>query len=478
MQGLCMSHKPLVIDNISLIINNKTCFENFSTQIHPHKKIVIMGDNGIGKSTLLKMLQGFIEPTKGTVNIPDDIVFGYVPQTITKYAELSGGQRFNKALSQALSLKPNVLYLDEPTNHLDLNNKYSLIQMLHRYNETLIIVSHDPEILTLDFDEIWHIEHGHITIFTGNYAEYVREHELKMQATAYQREQLLKEKRELRKKVQLEHKRGAHSKAANKNENDRKLLGALKLWGSTTSGKNLKKLSRSQEKVQQKLANIVVHKKIEAKFNLDARKLSSGKSIVSVVDGNCGYNDPILENINFQLQGNTKIAIMGDNGSGKSTLIKALLQDPTVFRQGEWHLPVKNMIGYLDQHYSTLKPALTVMEIIQEAAPTWTDQEVRKHLNDFLFSTQEAVFNKVSNLSAGEKARLSLAQIAAQSPHLLLLDEITNNIDMETRKHIIEVLKTYPGALVIVTHDPEFLKELAISTIYETKNGTLILSDV
>lgn len=473
-----MSHKPLVIDNISLIINNKTCFENFSTLVYPHKKIVIMGANGIGKSTLLNIIQGLIKPTKGTVNIPDDIIFGYVPQTITAYPELSGGERFNKALSHALSLKPNVLCLDEPTNHLDLNNKYSLLQMLQRYDETLIIVSHDPEILTLDFDEIWHIEHGHITVFTGNYTEYLREHELKLRTTEQQREQLLKEKRELRKHVQLEHKRTAHSKAANKNENDRKLLGAMKLWGSQTSGKNLKRLSKAQESVKQKLADIIVYKKIEPKFNLDARKVSSDKSIVSVVNGSCGYQQPILHNINLQLQGKTKIAIIGDNGSGKSTFIKALLQDPTIFRQGEWHLPAKNVIGYLDQHYSTLKPALTVTEVIQEAAPTWTQQEIRKHLNDFLFSTQEAVSNKVAHLSAGEKARLSLAQIAAQSPYLLLLDEITNNIDMETREHIIEVLQAYPGALVIVTHDPQFLKELAISTIYETKNGTLMLSDL
>src|SRR5258708_3740726 len=124
------SNKPISIKNIALEINQKICFENFSAQIYPGTKIVIMGDNGAGKSTLLKIIQGSIEPTAGRVIIPDEMTFGYVPQTVTEYPELSGGQRFNKALSQALSVHPDILSLDEPTNHLDAHNKRSLIRML------------------------------------------------------------------------------------------------------------------------------------------------------------------------------------------------------------------------------------------------------------------------------------------------------------------------------------------------------------
>lgn len=473
-----MSHKPIFINNISLSVHNRILFEDFSTQINPGKRIVIMGSNGAGKSTLLKIIQGIQEPSAGSITIFHETTFGYVPQTVTEYPELSGGQRFNKALSVALSLDPDVLCLDEPTNHLDLNNKRSLVRMLQRYDGTLIIVSHDPEILALNFDEIWHIEHGQINVFTGNYAEYLKEHATKKESIEYQREQLHKEKRKLQKQVQQERKRAAQSRSANIDEKDRSLLGAMKESGSRSTGKITKRLSKSQKEIQHKLADAFVHKKIEPKFNLNPRKLSSDKSIVSIIQGSCGYEKPILRNINLQVKANEQIAITGDNGTGKSTFIKAILHDPSIMVHGEWRVPEVNEIGYLDQHYSTLNPMLTVTEVIQEAAPYWTNQEVRKHLNDFLFHTPQEVTNTVAHLSGGERARLSLAQIAAKSPSLLLLDEVTNNIDLETREHVIEVLEAYPGAMIIVTHDPEFLKRLSITTVYETKDGTLALTDL
>jgi len=468
-----MSYKPIVVTNISFSVNNKICFENFSTQIHPDKRIVIMGNNGSGKSTLLKIVQGITEPTAGKISKSQDITFGYVPQTIAEYSALSGGQRFNKMLSQALSIQPDILCLDEPTNHLDFNNKRSLIRMLQRYDGTLVVISHDPELLELDFDEIWHIEDKSITIFTGNYAEYLKEHKLKHDTIQRQREQIHKEKRELHKLKQQENKRAASSKAAHKNEKDRILLGAMKERGSQTLGKKQKLLSQTHEEIQQQLADSYIHKKIEPKFNLDVSVVSLAKVIVSISQGSCGYDRPVLTNINLQLQGNSKVAIIGNNGTGKSTFIKALLHDPKVATQGEWLMPSRNNIGYIDQHYSTINANLTVMEIIQEAATEWSDNEVRKHLNDFLFHTPAEVSNKVSNLSGGEKARLCLACIAAKNSYLLLLDEITNNIDFDTREHIIEVLSEYTGAMIIISHDMQFLEKLGISSMYETKDGTI-----
>jgi ATPase subunit of ABC transporter with duplicated ATPase domains len=471
-------NKPIIIKDISLHIDQKICFERFSTQVNPGKNIVIMGANGAGKSTLLKILQGIMQPTDGQVIIPKDTVFGYVPQTVTDYPDLSGGQRFNKSLSQALSLSPDVLCLDEPTNHLDRNNRRSLIRMLQNYAGTLIVVSHDPEILELDFDEIWHIEHGKITVFTGNYTEYLVHNENIQLAQARQRELLLKEKQALRKAVQQEHKRAGQSRAVNKDEPDKNLLGAMKESGSHTEGKNLKRLSSTQESIQQKLAGNFVHKVIKPKFNLDTHVPSSSKAIVSVVSGSCGYAASILHDINLNIQSTERIAIAGDNGTGKSTLLKAFLRDPRVTIEGQWTMPAQNNIGYLDQHYSTLNPEYNALEVIQEVAHEWGDLEVRKHLNDFLFRTQHEVTTQVKNLSGGEKARLCLAYIAAQSPQLLLLDEITNNVDLQTRAHIIEVLKEYPGSMIIVTHDSRFLQALSVATVFETKAGLLTLSEI
>lgn len=470
-----MSHNPIIINNLAIIINDKTCFEDFSTHIYSDKHILIMGNNGTGKSTLLKMIQNIIQPTQGAVIAPKGIVFGYVSQTINNYEQLSGGQRFNRELSRVLSLHPDILLLDEPTNHLDLKNRRSLIGMLQRWNNTLLVVSHDPEILNLKFDEIWHIEHERVLIFKGDYAAYLIEHGQKQKSLVHQREQLKKEKRQLQKMVQLEHKRSNQSKMVNKNETDRVLLGAMKERGSQTVGKNLKKLSKIQETIDHQMIDNFVHKKIEPKFNLNARIVSSGKSIVSIIDGSCGYSQSVLSNINMQLVGSSRIALIGDNGSGKSTFIKALLNNPEIRIAGQWQIPERSNIGYLDQHYSNLNSDLTVQETIQVVVPDWDDLAIRKHLNDFLFSSQKEVFNKVGHLSGGEKARLSLAQIAAFNPYLLLLDEITNNIDLQTREHVTEVLSLYPGSMIIVSHDLEFLKALQVMDYYKAENNTLNL---
>lgn len=471
-----MSHRPLVIKDIALRLPERTCFEHFSAQIQPGNRILIIGNNGTGKSTLLKILQGIIDPTEGTVSGQQDMRFGYVPQTVTDYPELSGGQRFNKALSAALSTQPDVLCLDEPTNHLDLKNKRSLIRMLTLFRNTVIIVSHDPEIMALDFDQIWHIEHGHIDIFKGDYAAYCKEHDLQERELIARREKLHKEKRVLRKAEQQEQERAASSRSANKYENDKNLLGAMKESGSRTSGKMGKRLADIEQKIKAGLVDTFVHKKIEPNFNLNAQRLSSSKSIISIIDGSCGYDRPLLDGINMQMKATDHIGIIGDNGTGKSTLLKAIMHNRAVNADGQWSIPPKAEIGYLDQHYSTLDPELTVLQVIQKAAQSMTDQEIQKLLNNFLFSKPHELSKKVSALSGGEKARLSLAQIAAASYYLLLLDEVTNNVDLETRTHIIEVLREYPGAMIIVTHDPGFLRDTSVQTIYKAENGTLTLT--
>lgn len=470
-----MSHRPVIIKDIALRLAERVCFQRFSAQIQPGSRILIIGDNGTGKSTLLKIIQGIVEPTEGIINRSNEMVFGYVPQTITDYPSLSGGQRFNKTLSAALSSNPDLLSLDEPTNHLDLKNRRSLIRMLRSLRCTLLVVSHDPEIMTLDFDEIWHIEHGTIEIFKGNYVAYRQEHDLRERELIVRRERLHKEKRILRKAEQQEKKRASSSRAANKYENDKNLLGAMKESGSRTAGKMRKKLADIDQKIKAGFADTFVHKKIEPNFNLNTRQLTSSKSIISIIDGSCGYDQPLVTDINMQIKATDHIGIIGDNGTGKSTLLKAILHDSSVNVQGQWSVLAKVDIGYLDQHYSTLNPELTVQQVIQEVAPTMNDHEIRKLLNDFLFSKPHEISKTVNTLSGGEKARLSLAQIAAANYYLLLLDEVTNNVDLDTRAHIIEVLQDYPGAMIIVTHDLEFLRDLSVQTIYEVADGTLTL---
>lgn len=168
------------------------------------------------------------------------------------------------------------------------------------------------------------------------------------------------------------------------------------------------------------------------------------------------------------------MAFRGKNGSGKSSILKAILGDHRLFKSGEWSTPTHGEIGYLDQHYKNLDPQKSVDENLTFAEPGWSPSDRRRHLNDFLFRKTEEVDVLVKHLSGGEKARLSLALIAAHPPRLLILDEITNNLDLETIEHIRQVLIPYPGALLMVSHDEAFLESLKIDQFYEIRDGRVV----
>ena len=136
-------------------------------------------------------------------------------------------------------------------------------------------------------------------------------------------------------------------------------------------------------------------------------------------------------------------------------------------------MPKEESVGYLDQHYKTLNASQTVFETISTLVPNWSVAETRCHLNDFLFRKNEEIKGYVTQLSGGEKARLSIVQIAAKTPQLLILDEITNNLDLETRHHVIQVLKRYSGALMVISHDPDFLEAINVKDIYEISERRL-----
>ncbi|MDQ2995037.1 MAG: ATP-binding cassette domain-containing protein, partial [Pseudomonadota bacterium] len=182
----------------------------------------------------------------------------------------------------------------------------------------------------------------------------------------------------------------------------------------------------------------------------------------------------ILEQISLSLMPRDRIAIMGDNGSGKSTLIKAILDDPNVMKSGLWLSPKRNDFGYLDQHYATLDTKKSVLESLQECVPKWQFSDYRFHLADFLFRSNEEVTAKVASLSGGEKVRLTLALVAAKTPRLLILDEITNNLDLETREHVIQVLREYPGCLITISHDEDFLTSIGVTDRYRIASGLLL----
>jgi ATPase subunit of ABC transporter with duplicated ATPase domains len=258
-----------------------------------------------------------------------------------------------------------------------------------------------------------------------------------------------------------EQERMAKSKASGKKKvaNRRwiKSVGDLKAMKAEKSqGNKLKSIDTKKQKLTEQLENLKLPEVIVPKFSIAAKDISRGM-LLSIRKATVGYNNKtILKDVNLSVMAGERVAIRGSNGCGKTTLLKAILNDPNIVRTGDWELISAEQIGYLDQFYGTLDPQKTAIQIVSD----------RKLLNNFLFRKNEEVNNKVKNMSEGEKARLSLALIAANTPKLLILDEITNNIDWETKGHVIQILKSYPGTMIVVAHDQDFLNAIGVDRYY------------
>jgi len=471
-------HTPIQLNQLCLSFPHKTCFEDFNAQIHYGNRIAIIGRNGSGKSSLLNILRGTSTPTSGQAIIPSDVIIGYVSQVITDFPECSGGERVNRALTAALSSNPDVLLLDEPTNHLDQHYRKNVLRLLSRFQGTLLIISHDLEVLRHCVDSFWHIDQGHIQIFSGHFDDYSQSREIQRKGIEQELSLLKRQKQGFHNALMQEQQRAAKSKAKGRKSIANKkwptVVSRTKASRSQVTSVNKKaEIMGKKQNLEDQLSALCLPEIITPTFHL--KTVDHHRLWVSISRGAISYeqNPHILNEIYLTIFADSRVAIIGDNGSGKTTLLKAMLGDPNLTRLGVWSLPKPEMIGYLDQHYQTFPSDQTVLEIISKLMPKHSAVEIRQHLSDFLFRSHEEVNAKASQLSGGEKARLSLAQIAAKTPGLLILDEITNNLDLETRAHVIQVLKQYRGALIIVSHDVDFLLAVNIQDYYCLKDGTL-----
>lgn len=473
-------HSPIEFSSLTISFGLKECITTpFTTTIMSGCRIAIIGRNGSGKSSLMKAIAGFDINHEGILSIPDDIISGYIPQLIDNEDGLSGGERFNKALSQTLALQPNLLLLDEPTNHLDRKNREALFGLLRRYTGTLIIITHDVELLNL-VDTLWHVAHGSINVFNGRYNDYLEQEQQKLIKLTASVKQLNREKKQVHDSLMQEQQRAKNSRlSGEKHIKERKwptiTSGAKARRAEMTSGKNSKRIDANKQDIINELGGLYIPEVIVPKFNLESGPINPSKMVLLIENGECGYDDlqqSLITNINLQLMANDKIAILGSNGSGKSTLIKAIIGNSKVKRSGSWTTP--NDIGYLDQHYANLEPEMTAVNIIENLVPNWSLAEIRNHLNTFLLRKNEEVNIATKYLSGGERVRLSLAVIAANPPKLLILDEVTNNVDLETREHLMEVIREYPGSVILICHDYDFLEQLELDNTYQIETGRLI----
>lgn len=506
----------LSCQNISKAFAETPILSNVSFHIEDYEKAAIVGINGAGKTTLLRILIGELVPDDGLVVLSKDKKIGYLAQNSTvdsertiydellsvkqelidleekmrsceenmkhatedtleelmkqytsythafelnngyaykselvgvlkglgfteeefskKISTLSGGQKTRVALGRLLLLSPDLIILDEPTNHLDMNSISWLETYLLNYKGAVIIVSHDRYFLDRIAGKIIEIDQTKATVFSGNYSDYVDKKELLKVAAmhAYENQQ-----REIK--------------------HQEEVIAKLRSFNREKSIKR----AESREKMLNKIE--VLDKPTEIRTDMKLRltpRFLSGNDVLTVSGLAKSFGkQQLFENIDFEIKRGEHVAIIGDNGTGKTTILK-IINGLTDADKGSITLGANVEIGYYDQEHHVLHAEKTLFEEISDEYPTLTNTEIRNVLAAFLFVGDD-VFKRISDLSGGERGRVSLAKLMLSNSNFLILDEPTNHLDIVSKEILENALNNYEGTVLYVSHDRYFINKTA-----------------
>ncbi|ADQ61556.1 ATPase component of ABC transporter with duplicated ATPase domains [Lactobacillus delbrueckii subsp. bulgaricus ND02] len=355
-------------------------------------------------------------------------------------ASLSGGEKTRLSFVKLLLKKPPLLLLDEPTNYLDLDTLDWLEAFLKNYPGAILMVSHDQYFLDHLATQIFELQHGELTVFKGNYSQYLAQRELRdqQQEAAYEKQQ-----EEIKREEEFIQKNIVRASTTKQAQSRRKAL----------------------EKME--LVDPPKHKsKVRIKFD-SARP--SGKEVLILKDLAVGYPDKtMLKDISFQINKGDRVAIIGQNGIGKSTLLKTVMKQLPV-KSGAIKYGASLDIGYYDQELQGLDYSKTVIDTIWDRHKDMNEKDIRSILASFLFTAKD-IDKQVSQLSGGQRARLTLTVLSMEHNNFLLMDEPTNHLDLDAKEVLEKALADYDGTLLFVSHDRYFINKLA-NKIVVAKDG-------
>lgn len=518
----------LACQNITKSFGTNEILKNASFHIEDREKTAIVGINGAGKSTLLKIIMRQISADSGEVMIAKGKTIGYLAQheavssgnTIyqellevkrdlikleenirqmehemkslqgdaltlllesynrmsteferrdgyscrselagvlkglgfdeedfgKKVETLSGGQKTRVALGKLLLSKPDIILLDEPTNHLDMNSIAWLETYLLNYPGAVIIVAHDRYFLNRVVTKVVEIDNGHVTTFLGNYSAYA---EKKKQLRDTALKAWMNQQQEIRRQQEV--------------------IAKLKSFNREKSIKR----AESREKMLNKIE--VLEKPAEVNDEIRIRlepRIISGNDVLTVegLSKSFGSNH-LFSDLNFEIKRGERVAIIGNNGTGKTTLLK-IINSVLPADAGSFTLGSKVNIGYYDQEHHVLHMEKTLFDEISDAYPTLTNTQIRNVLASFLF-TGDDVFKRISDLSGGERGRVSLAKLMLSEANFIILDEPTNHLDITSKEILENALNRYTGTILYVSHDRYFINQTA-TRILELTGNTLV----
>ena len=360
---------------------------------------------------------------------------GFEEADFSKYCHtLSGGQKTRVSLGKLLLTSPDIILLDEPTNHLDIASIAWLEGYLRDYPGAVLVVSHDRYFQDRVVSKVIEIEHGIVTMYTGNYTAYAQK---KQQLREAALKQYFNQQKEIRRQEEV-----------------------ITKLRSFNREKSIKR-AESREKALNKIERLDKPQELNDSmfFTLEPHEVS-GNDVLTIRSLAKSFGSQLLfEKVDLDIRRGEKVAIIGDNGTGKTTLLR-MINDLTPADEGMIRLGARVAIGYYDQEQHLLTESNTLFDEVRESYPNMTDTQIRSTLAAFLF-TGDDVFKLVSELSGGERGRLSLAKLILSPCNFLILDEPTNHLDMVSREILERALQSYTGTVLYVSHDRYFVNRTA-----------------
>ncbi len=444
-----------------------TLFEDISISFDNAHTVAIIGDNGTGKTTLLKLIASTLSPDSGHITRNAHIHF--MPQISSSSDNLSGGQHQWAEIMRAFNSGADILLLDEPTNNLDNNARRRLFDLIRRYHGGIIIVSHDRELLN-QIDTLIEIRGSKLHTFGGNYDFYTetrrawRENLESDHATTSQRIRQLNHSAKIATDTA-----NTHTKKQAKDKSNR--ANGSRIEANALKGKSSETAARRKQIIDKKLQAQTAHlQEISTALRDDRIKIPlpahpmHKNDLIDIKNMSFSYNADtlIFDNFDFHTSGGNRIQISGANGCGKTTLIRLIM--------GELHptsgtVKLSGRAVYLNQNLSLLNPEKSIIDnILDFGSP---DKNTAHAIAANFGFKNTAARQIVGTLSGGELLKATLAAIlgGTDQPDLLILDEPTNNLDIKSTQILEDALNQYTGAILLVSHDTAFIKQLEISQV-------------
>lgn len=428
-------------------------FQIENLKIEENEKVGIIGQNGCGKTTLLNIIAGIVKPDKGQVIVKDEV--SYIKQFEDIDKNMSGGEKTKYIINRKLKFYSPILLVDEPTNHLDIDSINEVERKLNKYNGTLILISHDRKILEKICTSIIEIEDGNVYKYKGNYSNYRQQKDAKKKREEFEYSQYVKQKEALEKSINI-----SKNKSTSVKKTPSRMGNSEARLHKRESQEIKQKLDSHTQALMSRLQNLdkkdKPKKQVEISMNHFKTPKIEAKNAITVQNLHVNYGKKeIFNNLTFYMPANKKIALIGPNGSGKTTLIKTILQNDNP------NIKINNQarIGYFSQELKTLDFSKTVLENVLENSIQ--NEIVVKNILARLLFVKKDLDKKVNILSGGEKVKVAICKLLVSNSNLLILDEPTNFLDINSLEALERLFKEFDNTILFTSHDRDFIDKVA-----------------